>query len=301
MKNRPVAPFGRVLTAIITPFATDGSVDYSAFWKLVHHLGDNGSEGIVVAGTTGESPTLSKPEKVALFKAGVDAAKGRMTVIAGAGTYDTRESIELAEAAASAGVDGIMAVTPYYSKPPQRGIAAHMRAIASATDLPLMVYNIPGRTARRIEIETMVELAHHPKIVATKDAVDDVAWTTEAIEAFPEGFAVYSGSDSHTKDIVAAGGVGVVSVTSHLAGREIAAMVDAVIDGRRDDAQELHDLVEPLNAALFSEPSPMPLKAALNAYWDSVGDPRLPLVPAEAATTELVGKALDAVLEYRSR
>lgn len=301
MHTRPAAPFGRVLTAIITPFAADGSVDYAAFWKLVQHLGANGSDGIVVAGTTGESPTLSKAEKIALFKAGVDAAKGRMTVIAGAGTYDTKESVALAEAAAAAGVDGIMAVTPYYSRPPQRGIAAHMRAIAEATDLPLMVYNIPGRSARLIEIETMVELAHHHQIVATKDAVDDIAWTTESIGAFPEGFAVYSGSDSHTRDIVSAGGVGVVSVTAHMAGREIAAMVDAVIDGRDEEADELHQLLEPLNAALFTEPSPMPLKAGLNAYWDSVGDPRLPLVPAESATTELIGKALDAITEYRTR
>jgi len=301
MEHRPDAPFGRVLTAIITPFGSDGMVDYAAFWRLVRHLRDDGSDGIVVTGTTGEAPTLSKPEKIALYKAAVDAAKGSMVVVAGAGTYDTRESIALAEAAAQAGVDAIMAVTPYYSKPPQRGIAAHMRAVADATDLPLMMYNIPGRTATRIEIETLVELADHPRIVAVKDAVDDIEWSRTAIKALPEGFAVYSGSDAHTKDIVASGGVGVVSVTSHLAGREIAAMVEAIIEDRWDDATELHELVLPLTTALFAEPSPMPLKAALTAYWDVVGEPRLPLVPATAETVEAVGRALEAITEFRSR
>jgi 4-hydroxy-tetrahydrodipicolinate synthase len=301
MDHRPEAPFGRVLTAIITPFEDQGAVDYAAFWRLVRHLRDNASDGLVVTGTTGEAPTLSKPEKVALYRAAVDAAKGKMSVVAGVGTYDTKESVALAEAAAEAGVDGVMAVTPYYSKPPQRGIAAHMRAIADATDRPLMMYNIPGRTATRIELETLIELAEHPNIVAVKDAVDDVDWSVNQIRELPEGFAVYSGSDHVTKDLVAANAVGVVSVTSHLAGREIAAMIDAVIDGDWDRANELHELLEPLTTALFAEPSPAPLKGALTAYWDEVGEPRLPLVPPEPQTVESVGKAFDAVLEYRQR
>jgi 4-hydroxy-tetrahydrodipicolinate synthase len=301
MEHRPDAPFGRVLTAIVTPFAADGSVDYAAFWRLVRHLRDNGSDGIVVTGTTGESPTLSKPEKIALYKAAVDAAKGAMTVVAGAGTYDTRESIELAEAAAAAGAYGVMAVTPYYSKPPQRGIAAHMRAIADATDLPLMIYNIPGRTATLIEIDTLVELADHPRIVAVKDAVGDLDWSRKAIGALPEGFAVYSGNDADTKDLVAAGGVGVVSVISHLAGLEVASLVEAVVKEDWDTANEIHELLLPLTAALFAESSPMPLKGALTAYWDSVGDPRLPLVPAKPETIEGVGAALEAVNAYRNR
>jgi 4-hydroxy-tetrahydrodipicolinate synthase len=301
METRPLAPFGRLLTAIITPFEGEGSVDYAAFWKLVRHLRDNASEGIVVAGTTGESPTLSKPEKIALFRAGVDAAKGKMRVVAGVGTYDTRESVALAEAAAEAGVDGLMAVTPYYSKPPQRGIVEHMTAIADATELPLMLYNIPGRTATLIEIDTLVELAHHPRIVAVKDAVDDIEWSARQIKELPEGFAVYSGSDGMTKDLVAANAVGVVSVTAHLAGREIAAMVEAVVDGDWDTANRLNDLLAPLSSALFAEPSPMPLKGALNAFWDEVGDPRLPLVRAQDATIEAVGKALEPIVEHRQR
>jgi 4-hydroxy-tetrahydrodipicolinate synthase len=300
MEHRPDAPFGRVLTAIITPFGADGSIDYASFWRLIRHLGKNGSDGVVVAGTTGESPTLSKPEKIALFKAAVDAARGNMTVIAGAGTYDTRESVVLAEAAASTGVDGVMAVTPYYSRPPQHGVAAHMRAIADATELPLMMYNIPSRTATLIEIETLVELAEHPRIVAIKDAVGDLDWSRDALHRLPEGMAVYSGNDADTKELVAANAVGVVSVTSHLAGREVASMVDAVIAGDDEEANRLHGLVMPLNRSLFSEPSPMPLKGALNAYWDGVGDPRLPLMKAGDETVEAVGRALDAIIEHRS-
>jgi 4-hydroxy-tetrahydrodipicolinate synthase len=300
MQQRPDAPFGPVLTAIITPFTSDGDVDYAAFWRLIRHLGDNGSNGIVVAGTTGESPTLSKPEKVALFKAAVDACGDSMKVVAGVGTYDTRESISLAESAAASGVDGVMAVTPYYSKPPQHGIVAHMTAIADATDKPMMVYNIPGRTATLIEIETLVEIAAHPNIVCTKDAVDDAAWSRQSIEALPEGFAVYSGSDGLTREIVEAGGVGVVSVSSHLAGREIASMVTAILADDHTTAKELDTLIAPLNEALFSEPSPMPLKAALTRFWDDVGDPRLPLVPAKPETLASVATALDAISLHRS-
>lgn len=301
MDHRPEAPFGRVLTAIITPFGDDGSIDYAAFFRLVKHLGKNRSDGIVVAGTTGESPVLSRPEKIALFRAAVDAGKDRMRVIAGVGTYDTRESIQLAEAAADAGVDGLMAVTPYYSKPPQAGIVAHMSAIADTTDLPLMVYNIPGRTCTRIEIETLVELASHPQIVAVKDAVDDLDWSRRAIEAFPDDFAVYSGSDAMTRGLMEAGAVGVVSVASHLAGVSIAEMIDAVLDGDIIRAAEIDAVLGPLNEALFMEPSPMPLKAALTSFWDSVGQPRLPLLPAREETTEAIGAALESINEWRAR
>jgi 4-hydroxy-tetrahydrodipicolinate synthase len=237
---------------------------------------------------------------MALFAAAVDAAAGKIKVVAGGTNSDTAESIEFAVSAAESGVDGVMVVTPYYSKPPQHGIVAHMHAIADATDLPVMIYNIPGRTATLIEIDTLVEVCEHPNVVAVKDAVDDLDWSRNAIEALPKGIAVYSGSDNLTKDLVAYGAVGVVSVTSHLAGREISAMVDAVIEGDMTKAEQLHDLLMPLNHALFSEPNPMPLKGALTAYWDSVGEPRLPLMPAKPETVETVGVALDAINEYRS-
>ncbi|MCB1246283.1 MAG: 4-hydroxy-tetrahydrodipicolinate synthase [Acidimicrobiia bacterium] len=301
MTDRPQAPFGSVLTAIVTPFTDEGSVDYSAFWKLIRHLGKNGSDGVVVAGTTGESPTLSKAEKLALFKAAVDAAGDSMTVVAGVGTYDTKESIALAEAAAKAEVTGIMAVTPYYSKPPQRGIVEHMTAIADATDLPMMLYNIPGRTASRIEVDTMVELAGHARIVCVKDAVDDLSWSVEQLDALPADFAVYSGSDAFTRRLVKAGAVGVVSVASHLVGREIAEMVQAVIKDDGDRAVELDGLILPVAEALFSEPNPMPLKAALNEHWGPVGQPRLPLVPASDEALERVTAGLDAIAEFRSQ
>lgn len=297
MEQRPAAPFGPVLTAVITPFSEDGAVDYATFWRLCRHVLATGSDGVVVAGTTGESPTLSSVEKVALFKAAVDAVGDGGTVIAGVGTYDTRESAEMAERAAEIGCHGVMAVTPYYSKPPQAGLYAHFTAIAESTDLPVLLYNIPGRTARLIEIETLVALAEHDGIVAVKDAVDDIEYTRRAIEQLPEGFAVYSGSDSMTRDIVSAGGVGVVSVASHLAGRPIREMVEAVIAEDLEEADRLHTLLSPLFDALFLEPNPMPLKGGLNAIWDNVGDPRLPLVPASRETVKLIEEAVAAIDE----
>jgi 4-hydroxy-tetrahydrodipicolinate synthase len=296
MERRPHAPFGRVLTAIITPFSDDGSVDYGTFWRLTRHLADHGSDGIVVGGTTGESPTLTTDEKIALFKATVDAVGDRVTVVAGTGTYDTRESVEMTERAAEAGVDGVMAVTPYYSKPPQEGIIRHFTAIADATDLPVLLYNIPGRTCRLIEIDTLVTLAAHPHIVAVKDAVDDLDFTRRQIAALPEGFAVYSGSDGHTRELVRAGGVGVVSVAAHLAGDLIKAMVDAAIAGDDEEADRLDALLGPLNEALFIEPNPMPLKAGLDLAWEPVGTPRLPLVPASAATSAALESALSGLV-----
>ncbi|MFB3099567.1 MAG: 4-hydroxy-tetrahydrodipicolinate synthase [Acidimicrobiia bacterium] len=295
MEHRPEAPFGAVLTAVITPFHEDGSVDFGTFTRLTEHLTAHGSDGVVVCGTTGESPTLNAVEKVALFKAAVDAVGARSTVVAGTGTYDTRESIELSKRAAEVGCDAVMAVTPYYSKPPQEGIARHMMAIADATDLPMMVYNIPGRTCRLIEVDTLIRLAAHPQIVAVKDAVDDIDWTVRQIDALPEGFAVYSGSDALTLKIVRAGGVGVVSVAAHLAGDSIKAMVESAIVGKDDEADRLDAALAPLVEALFIEPSPMPLKAGLTLAWDPVGEPRLPLIPASDEATTAVREALVAL------
>lgn len=293
MDNRPQAPFGTVLTAVLTPFDEDGAVDYGVFWKLIRHLADNGNEGVVVSGTTGESPTLSKPEKIALFKAAVEAAGERMKVIAGTGTYNTAESIALTKQAASVGVDAVMAVTPYYSKPPQAGLVKHFTAIAEASDLPLMLYNIPGRTSRLIEVETLVELAHHDKIVAVKDAVGDHDYTTRAIKELPEGFAVYSGDDARTKDIVYAGGVGVVSVAGHFVGSQIQKLIAAIIEENHDEANRIQEALSPIFEALFVEPSPMPLKAGMSALWANVGQPRLPLIPASDETTEKVKAAYE--------
>ncbi len=295
MEHRPDAPFGDLLTAVLTPFDDNGSVDYATFWRLVKHLAENGSDGLVIAGTTGESPTLSHVEKIALFKAAREAVGDRVKIIAGTGTYNTKVSIELTEQAAEVGCDGVMAVTPYYSKPPQEGIYQHFVAIAEATDLPVLLYNIPGRTARLIDIETLSRLAEHPKILAVKDAVDDLEWTGKAIAALPEGFAVYSGSDGMTKGMLDLGGVGVVSVASHLAGNHIKRMVQAAKSGDDDEAQRLHDGLSPLFDALFLEPNPMPLKAGMNALWATVGQPRLPLIPASEETAASIEQAMAAV------
>jgi 4-hydroxy-tetrahydrodipicolinate synthase len=287
-----MAPFGRLITAMITPFNDDGEVDYERVWRLARYLVDHGSDGLVVTGTTGESPTLTSEEKVSLYRTVVEAVGQKGAVVAGTGTYDTRESIELSKRAAEAECDGVLAVTPYYSRPPQQGLIAHFTAIADATDLPLMLYNIPGRTGRLIEVGTLARLAEHPRIVAVKDAVDDVAFTVASRAALPDDFAIYSGSDKFTLPQMSVGAVGVVSVASHLAGLQIKRMVEAAASGDFTEAQRLHFGLLPLFEACFVEPNPMPVKAALGALWEPVGLPRLPLVEASAETVQLVKQAV---------
>ncbi len=293
METRAPAPFGAVVTAVLTPFDQEGAVDYATFWRLLRYLAENGTEGVLIAGTTGESPTLSTVEKVALFKAAVEAVGDRVKVIAGSGTYDTAESVELSKRAADVGVDGLLAVTPYYSKPPQEGLYRHFRAIAGATDLPVLLYNIPGRTARLIEVDTIVQLAGVPQIVGVKDAVDDLEFTRKQLAAVPHDFAVYSGSDDMTREIVDAGGVGVISVASHLVGPQMARLVTAVIEGEGEEAAKIEESLAPLFEALFIEPNPMPLKAGMSSMWGPVGEPRLPLVPAAPATLSLLESAME--------
>ncbi len=288
------APFGHLLTAMITPFGPDGAVDHGRVWDLAHYLVETGSDGIVVAGTTGESPTLSDEEKVALFRAVVEAVGGRARVVAGTGTYDTAHSVQMTRRAEEVGCHGVLAVTPYYNRPSQGGLVAHFQAIAEASALPVMLYNIPARTGRRIEADTLARLAAHPRIVAVKDAVGELAFTTETISAAGDGLAVYSGDDVNTLPIMAVGGVGVVSVASHLVGRQVKRMLTAVLGGDLAEAQRLHRALAPLCRALFLEPSPMPVKAAMDELWAPVGDPRLPLVRASAATVEAVKEALAA-------
>ncbi len=287
-----MAPFGEVLTAMVTPFDASGAVDYGQVWKLAQFLVSEGSDGIVVAGTTGESPTLSSEEKVAVFRAVVDAVGEKATVVAGTGTYDTRESVELTRRAAEVGCDAVMAVTPYYSKPPQEGLFRHFTAIADASDLPLLLYNIPGRTSRRIEVETLQRLAEHPSILGVKDAVEDLDFTARTIEACGDDLTVYSGSDVFTLPMMAAGAVGVVSVASHLAGPQVRRMVHAARSGDLGTATKIHQALVPLFGALFLEPNPIPLKAGLNQLWGDVGVPRLPLIEAQPATLKAV---VDAV------
>lgn len=292
-----MARFGELLTAMITPFTDRGSVDYDLAARLAAHLVDNGHDGLLVTGTTGESPTLTDTEKLALYAAVVEAVGGRAAVVAGTGTYDTRHSVELSERAAEIGVDGLMAVTPYYSRPPQAGLLAHFLAVADATDLPVIVYNIPSRTARLIEAETLAEMARHPNIAATKDAVGDLEYTRAALALLPDDFLLYAGDDSATLPMLELGGAGVISVAGHLAGRQIKRMIRAHRAGDAAEARRLHDGLTPLFEACFAEPNPMPVKAGLDALWEPVGDPRLPLVPASPATRAAVVAAVGQAQE----
>jgi len=286
-------PFGRLLTAMLTPFDEAGAVDHGRVWELARHLVDTGTEGIVVAGTTGESPTLSDDEKVALFRAVVDAVGDRATVVATAGTCDTAHSVEMTRRAEETGCDAVMAVTPYYSRPPQAGLIGHFTAIAEASALPVLLYNIPSRTGRLIEVDTLAELAGHPRIVAVKDAVGDLGFTTRTRVAVGDDLAIYSGDDLNTLPIMAVGGVGVVSVAAHLAGTQVARLVATAASGDLDTARAIHLALAPLCRALFLEPNPMPLKGAMSKLWAPVGEPRLPLVPASPGTVAAIAAALE--------
>lgn len=287
-------PFGRVLTAMITPFTDGGGVDHDKAWRLARHLIDTGSDGLVVTGTTGESPTLSSDEKVALYHTVKEAVGERGKVVAGTGTYDTAESVDLTKRAMQAGVDGVMAVTPYYSKPEQSGLIEHFRAIADASDVPVLLYNIPGRTGRLIQIPTLAALAEHPNIVAVKDAVMDVDHTSEVCRTIPD-LTVYSGQDSLTLPMMAVGAVGIVSVVSHLAGVEVRRMVNAVHDGEMGEALRLHRLLLPLCWACFLESNPGPVRSAMSRWWEPVGAPRLPVMPASETTMNAIEQALLSV------
>ncbi len=284
-------PFGQVLTAMITPFDAAGEVDLPTARELARYLIATGSEGLVVAGTTGESPTLSFDEKLRLFEAVKEAVGNSALVLGGTSTYDTRESVELTRQAAKTGVDGVLAVTPYYSKPEQSGILAHFQAIADAAGLPVLLYNIPSRTGRRIEISTLARLARHPNIVAVKDAVLDIDFTSETVRVIPD-LAVYSGQDSYTWPMMAVGAVGVVSVISHLAGRQVAAMVHAAGAGDMATARRLHIELLELSWACFLESNPGPVRTAMSRFWRPVGPPRLPVVAAGESTMSAIEAAL---------
>jgi 4-hydroxy-tetrahydrodipicolinate synthase len=285
--------FGAVVTAMITPFRDDYSLDLDAAQELVHHLLEHGSDTVFVAGSTGESPTLTHDEKRDLFRAAVQAAEGRGQVWCGTGTYDTEDSIELTHMAQEAGADAVVVVTPYYNKPPQRGLVAHFTKIAESTDLPVIPYNIPGRTATLIEHDTMLQLAAIPNIVAVKDSTGDFQAVSRLVREAPPGFEVYSGDDWATLGLVCLGAVGVVSVAAHLVGERIRHMIGLVADGDVPAARKIHEELSPLFKALFVTSNPIPLKAAMELVGRPAGPPRLPLVPATQDEREVVRKALE--------
>jgi 4-hydroxy-tetrahydrodipicolinate synthase len=285
--------FGSVVTAMVTPFRDDHAVDLDRAQELARWLVNNGSDAIVVAGSTGESPTLNHGEKAELFRAVADAVRGHGQMIAGVGTYSTAETLELAETAVSAGADGLLVVTPYYNKPPQRGLTAHFTAVADATDLPVILYNIPGRTALRIEHDTLLELAHHPNIVAVKDSTGDFQSISRLIAEAPDGFDVYSGDDWAAFGYVCLGAVGVVSVASHLVGPQMHQLIDLIQTGDIPAARKIHETLSPLFNALFITSNPIPVKAALQMLGRGAGPTRLPLVPATPDEEARVRAALE--------
>ena len=291
MAQRP-RQFGSVVTAMVTPFREDHAVDLDGAQDLAAYLVDHGSDALVVAGSTGESPTLTNHEKAELFRAVGEAVRGRAKLICGTGTYSTAETLELTQAAEDAGADGLLVVTPYYNKPPQRGLIAHFERIAAATELPIIVYNIPGRTATRLEHETLLKLAEHPNIVAVKDSTGDFKGISRLVAEIPD-FEVYSGDDWATFGYVCLGAVGVVSVASHLVGPQIRQMIELIDTGDIAAARKIHESLSPLFNALFITSNPIPVKAAMELLGRKVGAPRLPLVPATAEERERVRKALE--------
>ncbi|WP_455919173.1 4-hydroxy-tetrahydrodipicolinate synthase [Priestia megaterium] len=286
--------FGQVLTAMVTPFDQNGEIDFNATKTLVEHLITNGTDGLVVAGTTGESPTLTTEEKIELFKCVVEAAAGRVHVIAGTGSNNTQASMSLTKLAEETGVDGIMLVAPYYNKPSQEGLYQHFKTIAESTSLPVMLYNIPGRSIVNISVETVVHLSEIPNVVSIKEASGNLDAMAEIISKTPSDFTLYSGDDGLTIPVLAIGGAGVISVASHIIGNDMQEMINAFKNGDVQKAAATHRNLLPIMRALFIAPSPSPVKAALNLNGIQVGGVRLPMVPLSNKEQSALEKVLQA-------
>jgi 4-hydroxy-tetrahydrodipicolinate synthase len=280
---------GEVLTAMVTPFKRDGSVDLDGFRALARHLVDNGSDGLVVTGTTGESPTLGDEERFELYAAAIEEVGDRATVVAGTGTYDTRHSIHLTEKGDELGADAFLIVTPYYSKPPQRGIVEHFKAIAGATDKPIVVYNIPGRVVVNIEPETVAQLAEIENVRAVKQANDDVDQARKIVEL---GLDLYAGDDDLILPFLELGGVGGVCVHTHVVGPQVKELIRLWKAGDHDAARAVDRELQPSIELLRVVTNPIAIKAALNLLGHDVGGHRLPLVEATEAERESVRDCL---------
>ncbi|WDW07959.1 4-hydroxy-tetrahydrodipicolinate synthase [Priestia aryabhattai] len=271
--------FGKVATAMVTPFDHKGNIDFEKTTQLINYLISNGSDALVIAGTTGESPTLSTEEKLALFRHSVKVVDGRVPVVAGTGSNNTYASIELTKKAEEIGVDAIMIVAPYYNKPNQEGLYQHFKTIAESTELPVMLYNIPGRSVINMSVDTIVRLAELPNVVALKDASGDLDAMTAIIAQTSDDFALYSGDDGLTLPVLAIGGTGIISVASHVIGNEMQKMVKLYESGNPKEAAKIHQRIVPVMKSLFAAPSPTPVKTALQLKGLDVGSVRLPLVP----------------------
>lgn len=287
--------WGRVITAMVTPFTEKGDVNYSAAEKMADHLVQNGSTGLVLAGSTGESPVLSETEKIELFRVVATAVKGKAAVIAGTGCNSTAATAALTEKASITGVDGIMLVTPYYNKPTQEGLYRHFKTVAAATGLPVMIYNIPSRTGVNMTAETTLRLAEIENMAAIKEAAGCLEQAALICEHAPPGFLLYAGDDVITLPLLSIGSFGVVSVASNLVGSRIAQMIEDFRQGRVEEAACLHRMMLPLFKGLFIAANPIPLKAALNMIGFDAGKPRMPLLPLSA---ELAGELESLLRQY---
>lgn len=284
---------GRLLTAMVTPFDDQGEVDYAQARRLARALVDSGSDGLVVAGTTGESPTLNTLEKLRLFAEVKEELGDSGSVVAGTGSYSTAESVALTREAENHGVDAVMAVVPYYNKPPQEGLYQHFKAIADATHLPLILYNVPGRTSQNMHHETVLRLSEVGNICGVKEAGGDMDQVTRIIAGAPASFRVWSGNDNETLHIMATGGYGVVSVASHLVGNQINQMINYLLEGKLERAAAEHRRLHELFKVLFVTTSPIPVKYSVNRVGIRVGKPRLPLTQPDKETAALLDTVLD--------
>ena len=284
-----MAEIGRLLTAMVTPFDEKGAVDFEQAKKLAHALLDSGSDGVVLSGTTGESPTLTTDEKMRLFSEVKQSVGDKGVVIAGTGTYSTAESIELSQEAEKQGVDGLLLVVPYYNKPPQEGMYQHFKAIAGNTNLPCIVYNIMGRTG----VNMTIRLSQIDNIVGTKEASGDMNQIARIIQGASPDFRVWSGDDNQTFLIMSMGGYGVVSVVSHLVGNQIKHMMGLLLEGDIEGAATEHRPLLPIFLGMFTESNPIPVKYAVNHLGLNVGGPRLPLVPPSEKAVAQIEKLLD--------
>ena len=282
---------GEVLTAVVTPFGRDGAVDFERFRELAQHLVESGSDGLVVAGTTGESPNLTDDERLELFRVAVDTLRGRGTVVAGTGTYSTAHSVHLTREAHELGVDGFLVITPYYNKPPVRGIVEHFRAIADVSDRPIIVYNIPGRVALNLEPETIVELTDIPTVRAVKQANDDLAQARRIVAE--TDLDLYAGDDNLVFPFLELGGIGGVCVHTHVVGPRVKAMVRAFREGDAETARQIDQELEPVYELLKVQTNPIAIKAALNLLGHDVGGLRLPLVEADEGEVARVRDCLE--------
>ena len=283
---------GRLITAMVTPFDSEGKVDYDQAKRLANALLDSGSDGVIVSGTTGESPTLSTEEKLRLFAEVKESVGDRGAVVAGTGNYNTAESIELSMEAEKQGVDGLLLVVPYYNKPPQEGLYRHFKAIAEHTNLPCILYNVTSRTSLNMSHETTIRLSEIDNIVGIKEGGSDMDQIARIIEGSQQGFLVWSGNDNETFYIMSMGGFGVVSVASHLIGDQIKHMMGLLLEGDVERAGSEHRRLLPMFKVLFVESNPVPVKYGLNQAGFDVGSPRLPLVPASNGAADQIDRVM---------